>query len=465
MYKWSPQQICNATNAHMLSNISDSSLFNNISIDSRIIHTEDLFVALIGDNHDGHDYIQNVLYKNVKGIIIQSDRTGLPILSKIKNQIYIFVVKNTTTAIGDLAAFKRKKSSAKMVGITGTNGKTSTKEMTASIIQKRYCTLKTLGNLNNHIGVPMTLLKLKKKHQWGIIELGMNHVGEIKYLSKILKPDIGLITNIGPGHLEGVQNLEGVAVAKRELIESLSSNGRAILNADDPMLPKIKEKLNSPYITFGINKRATISASNIKQKRNTSFVLNLPETSIEITIKTPGKFMVYNALAAASVSNLLQIPEETIKKGLEEFEPVKGRLVVISITNKRHIIDDTYNANPVSMKVALETLASLKGSNRSVFVVGDMFELGKNSFELHKNIGKFAAYSNVDLLLATGSYAEAIREGAIEGGISKNRIVIGNEESIKDFLLNNSQSGDWFLIKGSRAMGMEKYVNFLKLTD
>jgi len=462
-FQWLPNVIGEAIGGHIISHLDHPpAFFSNISIDSRTIKPGDLFVALIGDTHDAHNYIPEVVQKGVKGIIIQRNRMHLSCISSIQKECLLFVVDNSTDALGHLAAYRRNHSQAIMIGITGTNGKTTTKEMTASVVGMNYHTLKTKGNHNNHIGVPLTLLQLTSDHQCGVIELGMNHRGEIAYLSKIVQPKVGLITNIGPGHLDGVNNLDGVMHAKGELLDALPNNGMAILNADDPKLPELKKKLKCPYTTFGFSKEAVIRASNVNQTESSvSFMISIPKQTFQVTLQTPGRFMIANALAATAVGYYLGISENHIKQGLEQFVPVHGRLRIIPLQNQRYVIDDSYNANPASMKAAIDTLASLKGRHRGIFVAGDMFELGDHAFQLHKEIGFATAKASIDMIYATGNYAEAVKQGAQDGGLDPKHIIIDHKESICEALTKNCLKGDWILVKGSRAMGMEMVVEKL----
>ena len=459
---WKTPQILKATNGNLV-NSSHKDLmnlsFSDICIDSRIINKESFFVAIAGENHDGHKFISDVIKKGIKGILLEEEKLHN---LQIQDNILCVSVKDTTNALGDLASFWRRERNVYVAAITGSNGKTSTKEMLAQVLSQKYNTLKNVGNLNNHIGLPMTLLKLNENHEWAVVEMGMNHPGEIDYLTKISEPDIGIITNVGPAHLEGVMTIDGVVNAKGELIEGLKSDAIAILNADDPAFPKLKNKASCDVLSFGINNNANISARSITQKKNCcSFDLILPHEEVQVNLPTPGAFMVSNALAAACAAFHLKLSANEIKKGLETFNPVAGRLNIVTNKEQVNIIDDTYNANPASMDAAFQTLCELKGKNTGFLIVGDMFELGENSNELHEQTGENAAKKGIDKIYATGSFADAFIKGALSAGINKKNVRTDTKANIISELKTKLKPGDWVLVKGSRAMGMETIVSAL----
>ncbi|MBU4067161.1 MAG: UDP-N-acetylmuramoyl-tripeptide--D-alanyl-D-alanine ligase, partial [Proteobacteria bacterium] len=340
---------------------------------------------------------------------------------------------------------------------------TTTKEMTASVVSTRYKTLSTRGNFNNEIGLPLTLLDLKSSHQWAVLELGMNRPGEIDRLGEICIPDIGVITNIGSAHLEGLGSIEGVMNAKGELLKRIKPGGTAVLNADDSRVLYLSTKVSREVFYFGLSKDARIRALDVNETAaGISFTLALPEERIPIELRVHGGFMVSNALAAASVGYIIGLSSEEIKAGLEYFQPVKGRINIVDVRGA-HIIDDTYNANPSSMEAAIRTLSSLKGSNRGILVAGDMLELGEYAESMHREIGSLSARSNIAKLYITGEFAEAVANGAIGEDKNSMDIFIGSKEEILEDLKKWLLPGDWVLVKGSRAMGMEKIVEGLKI--
>jgi murE/murF fusion protein len=459
---WTIAEILEATGGDLLSGDLNHS-FSGISIDSRNISVDDLFVAIKGDTHDGHSFIGNVIERGVSGLLIDRTKTHrLPGKESIENGIVCVTVNDTIRALGDLAAFNRKRSNASVVAITGSNGKTSTRKMAAGVVSRRFSTLSTSGNLNNHIGLPLTLLNLNLDHKWAVLELGMNSPGEIKRLAEICSPEIGVITNIGPAHLEGLGSLDAVMQAKGELLEEIKPDGTAILNADDPRLLQLADHTSRNVLFFGRSKNARISARSVKgTQTGLSFTLVLPEESITVDLKTPAAFMISNALAAAAVGHLLGLTAGEIKDGLEDFKPVKGRMNILKTGRGITIIDDTYNANPDSMKAALNTLRSLKGNHTGILVAGDMLELGDHAESMHRNIGRIAAGSDIAELYVTGQFARTVAAGAMDEDMNARDIFTGTKEEILEGIKDRLGPGDWVLVKGSRGMSMETIVQGL----
>ena len=460
---WTINEILEATGGELLCG-DKIRRFEKVCIDSRSIDTNDLFVAIIGEVHDGHAFISDVVKQGARGLMVNSEKArDLPISTWQKQNIACVAVSDTTRALGDLAAFHRARVKTALVAITGSNGKTTTRQMTASVVAGKFTTLSTIGNYNNQIGVPLTLLRLAPQHKWAVVELGTNSPGEIARLAQICLPDIGVITNVGPAHLEGLGSLDGVMREKRQLLEYLKPEGKAVLNADDRRVSKIAARTKKEVIFFGLSDRAAIRATAVNEKASgISFSLDLPQESVNVDLKVAGQFMVINALAAATVGHLLGLPAAKIKTGLETFEPAWGRLNILETASGIHIIDDTYNANPDSMKAAITTLASLRANNRSVFVAGDMLELGAQSESLHRQVGVWAATAQINKLLVTGEYADAVAGGAIEAGMQSENIFIGSQENVLDALKDALKPGDWVLVKGSRGAHMDKIVEGLK---
>ena len=454
---WTTAEILEATKGVLLCG-DIKHTFEGVCIDSRTISANELFIAIKGNVHDGHSFASNVISSGVRGLII-SDDTGTDWQGK---DIVCVKVNDTTKALGDLASFNRRRTDISVVAITGSNGKTTTKEMTASVVSTRYKTLSTKGNFNNEIGLPLTLLDLKNSHQWAVLELGMNRPGEIDRLGEICIPDIGVITNIGFAHLEGLGSIEGVMNAKGELLKRIKPEGTAVFNADDSRLLYLSTKTSRKVLYFGLSEDARIKALNVNETTTgISFTLVLPEERIPIELRVHGGFMVSNALAAASVGYIIGLSSEEIKAGLESFQPVKGRINIFDVRGV-HIIDDTYNANPDSMEAAIRILSSLKGNSRGIIVAGDMLELGEHAESMHRKIGSLSARSNIARLYVTGEFAEAVANGAGKEDKNSMDIFIGAREEILEDLKKSLLPGDWVLVKGSRAMGMEKIVEGLK---
>jgi UDP-N-acetylmuramoyl-tripeptide--D-alanyl-D-alanine ligase len=372
-------------------------------------------------------------------------------------------VADTTRALGDMAAFNRKRSRISVVAITGSNGKTTTRQMTAAVISQQFSTLATAGNFNNQIGLPLTLLGLEPAHQWAVVELGTNNPGEIARLTEICTPNVGVITNIGPAHLEGLGSIEGVAQEKGSLLKGLPPNGNAVLNADDSRVRRLARQAACEVLLYGFAPEAAVRAEDVAAAgAGTSFTLQLASESISIRLNASGRFMVTNALAAAAVGTLLELPAGKIKAGLEAFVPVSGRMNIQHTAQGIHIIDDTYNANPDSMKAALTTLKTMRAAARGIFVAGDMLELGPQAPALHSRVGALAAQSGISRLYACGAHAESVAAGARKAGLPAASAVVGSREEIIADLIGWLKPGDWVLVKGSRGMAMEKVVAALK---
>jgi len=460
---FSVQDIVNATGGELLFG-DPTGVFTGVSIDSRKINKGEFFVAIIGEKHDGHRFIREILQKDVRGFIIDQKHAAEFMLPEYSKQKSTFImVDNTTEALGRLAVFQRKRSGVRLIAVTGSSGKTTTRSLISSVMEQKFSTLSTMGNYNNEIGLPLSLLNLTEDHEWAVVELGMNHFGEIRNLARICLPDIGVITNIGPAHLEGVGSIEGVMRAKGELLSEIHPEGTAVLNADDPRILKLSQHAEVSVLLYGFSEKAALRGTSFRQEGNRiRFTLILPDAETSLSLETCGDFMASNSLAAAAVGYLAGLPASAIKEGLEKFQPIKGRMNVLKLKNDIHLIDDTYNANPDSVKGAIRSLVSLKKDKRGILILGDMFELGEHSEEMHKAIGEFAAAAGVSKLFAVGHFSELVAEGARSGGMARNSIVTASEKENLLHLREHLEPGDWVLIKGSRAMKMEEVVKGIK---
>ena len=460
---WTTQEIIEATRGELLGADQDR-VFSGVSIDSRKIFPGEVFFAITGDTHDGHGFASAVVDQGVRGLVISRNKTEqMPIAAWKANNVVCIAVTDTTKALGDLAAFNRRRANASVVAITGSNGKTTTRQLIAGVLVRQYRTLATVGNFNNQIGLPLTLLGLSPDHQWAVVELGTNNPGEIARLTEICSPDIGVITNIGPAHLEGLGSLDGVMREKGDLIKSLGRDGKAVLNADDPRVLKLARETKNEVLLYGRSPEAAIRAQEVKKGGQAiSFLLIFGQESIAVRLNSPGHYMISNALAAAAVGYVLGLSAATVKKGLETFTPMAGRMNIFHLPNNVHIIDDTYNANPNSMTAALETLNQMGAAGRRIFVAGDMLELGPQASELHSDIGALAARSRIHRLYAHGEYAAALAAGAQKQGMLPADAITGSREEIIEDLKDSLQPDDWVLVKGSRGMAMEKVVQGLK---
>ena len=460
---WTIDDILKATGGELVAGERDRS-FDAIGIDSRHIRTAEVFVAIQGAVHDGHRFIPEVLQRGVRGLVVGRGRIDA-LRSDLRRPeaIACVAVSDTLRALGDLAAYHRQRSRAAVVAITGSNGKTSTRRMTASVLSRRFTVLEPVKNLNNQVGVPLTLFNLEPRHEWAVLELGTNMPGEIARLTEICTPNVGLITNIGPAHLEGLGSLEGVLAEKGRLLSGLAPGGRAVLNADDPQLRRLADRSGTETLLFGLAAEADVRAEAIQETgRGIDFELALAGRRTTVHLPAHGRFMVHNALAAAAVGHLLGLRLDVIREGLEGFSPVPGRMRVGTLAGGIRLIDDTYNANPASMEAAIATLHQLRGPARGLLVVGDMRELGPAAAALHCDLGRLAARTGVGKLLACGDFATQVASGAAEAGMSAADIVTGSRAEIGGALLKELKAGDWVLVKGSRAMGMEAIVALLR---
>lgn len=428
-----------------------------ISTDSRSVKEGNLFVALTGEKFDGHDFLDSVLKKGAAGIVVRKDRKD-----KLPDQpgANVFRVDDTLRALGDIAHFWRSRFTAPVIAITGSSGKTTTKEMAAGIINQARPVLKTEGNFNNLIGLPLTIFRMSEEHEAAILEMGTSFPGEIARLTEIARPDIGLITNIGEAHLQGLKSLDAIRREKTDLFRVMNDRGIAIINADDPSI-MTETRWRGSQITFGIKNNALIRAGRIRKEREQGvcFVLKIGDTSREIAMKVLGEHHIYNALAAAACAWSLGISRELICQGLMSFQPVSGRMEVIKLANGAFLLNDAYNANPISVRGALAALKDLKGETRSIVVMGDMLELGDDSERLHEMMGNIIAETGVDRVFLKGDFSGAVKKGAVKAGMEPSRISIdGNPEIVAAEVCSAAGNGDWVLVKGSRGMKMEETI-------
>jgi UDP-N-acetylmuramoyl-tripeptide--D-alanyl-D-alanine ligase len=434
--------------------------FRGVSINSRTVERGELFVCIKGDRFDGHDFLADVIEKKVGGIII-SDPAKLPSKPvRSEEEPFVIHVQDTLKALQGLASFQRKRFPLQVVAITGTNGKSTTKEMIASILETKFKTLKTQGNLNNHIGVPLTLLKREPSHEMGVLELGMSAAGEIKRLAEIAQPDIGVITNISEGHLVQLKSLKDIQSAKGELFDALTEQSTAIVNADDPLVLELARSLRAKTVTFGIDQPADVRASEIENKDNLGFQFKVSLFDKTLSVRLPylGYCNIYNALAALATGYSLGIKEDAMTRGLENYQRMSQRNEQIQ-HKEIDLINDSYNANPRSMTEALKTLDSFKTQGRRIFVIGDMLELGDRSITAHQKLGEEIAASKTNILIALGKLASLSAKSAQALAGEKIQILeLASHQEAAEFLTQEAVSGDCVMFKGSRGAAMEKVL-------
>lgn len=424
-----------------------------VAIDSRKVETGFLFVPIRGARVDGHIFIPQVIEAGALCSLSEKRLEGA-------DYPYI-LVDSCELALKMIAEHYRKALNIQVVGITGSVGKTSTKEMIASVLEQKYNVLKTDGNFNNEIGLPLTIFRIREEHQVAVLEMGINHFGEMERLARVARPDICVITNIGICHLENLRNREGVLKAKTELFKFMNPEGTVILNGDDDMLATVQTVHGkSPYF-FGLTTERDIYATDIHNLglKGTSCRIHTPNAQIPATISIPGSHMVYNALAGAAVGYALGLNADEIGRGIAALVPVSGRNHIIE-TDMLSIIDDCYNANPISMKASLDVLSF--GLNRKVAILGDMFELGKDETALHREVGAYAASKKIDLICCIGELSRAAAEGALA---AKTHGRVLHFETKADFLKEMDsliQRDDIILVKASHGMEFPEIVEKLK---
>lgn len=464
MVETEAKQILRAAHGELLSG-SESKKFTGVSINSRTAQPDEVFFCIHGERFDGHDFMAEVLEKKVSGVVL-SDAGKIPgnLASKQGADMPFFIrVKDTLAALQDFAHDYRKSFPVRIVGITGTNGKSTTKEMTAAIAAVKFKTLKNKGNLNNHIGLPLTLFDLDQTHEVAVLEMGMSAAGEIRHLAEIAGPEIGIITNISEAHLLTLKNVKSVQAAKGELFEALSAKGTAIVNADDPLVLELSRSLRAKTLTYGIDNTADVRAADIRSRSNEGFDFTLRIQGNEFPVFLPflGRFNVYNALAAIAAGHSLGVGVENMRAGLAECLLLSQRLE-ISHHNSMTFINDTYNANPRSMQEALKLLSQYHTTGRRFFVIGDMLELAELAETAHARIGGDVAKHPVDFLITIGPLSGLAGESALRAGMAANRVAITSsyEEAI-DYIGKSARSGDCLLFKGSRGSKMEKVIQGL----
>lgn len=449
-------ELCAATGGRLIG--AAGAAVDSISTDSRTVVPGQLFVPLRGERFDGHDFIAEVADRGIT--VLLAEEQWLKSHS-VSAAVSCIAVKDTLRALGDLAAAWRRRFDVATIGVTGSNGKTTVKEMLAEILQQSGPGLKTSGNLNNLIGLPQMLFQLRPEHCWAVLEMGMSEPGEIDRLAEIAKPRVGIVLNALPAHLQSMGTVEAVAAAKGELLNRISDNGLAVVNADDPRVASLHQNPSARRISFGIN-RGEVRAKDIQSLglEGQRFLLVTPKGETSIQLKACGRHNIYNALAAAAAL-IEKLDLAVIAAGLESFTPYKGRFQVEHLGGIT-IIDDSYNANPASVKAALETLSQVAAEGHRIAALGDMLELGQQEAEAHREIGALAGRS-VDKLYLLGPLMGKYAAAAAEAGLPPQSITVcADHQQIADSLHKSLNEHDVILVKGSRGMTMELVARELK---
>ncbi|MGZ4859790.1 MAG: UDP-N-acetylmuramoyl-tripeptide--D-alanyl-D-alanine ligase [Candidatus Angelobacter sp.] len=424
------------------------------SIDSRTLNPGDLFIAIAGQHFDGHDYVQAALEKGAVGAIVEAGKqvAGDP--------LRLLQVEDTLKALQLLGAAARRLWGKPLLAVTGSAGKTTTKEILAHILATRFRVMKSSGNLNNHIGLPLQLLKLEAEHDLGVVEMGMNHAGEIRALGALAHHDLAVVTTVAPVHLEFFGSLAEIARAKYEIIETLPSGGVAVLNADDEYVCQFGRDFKGKVVTFGIRRAADVSAQNVKLNgaEGSTFDLVVGSVGEPVTFPLVGEHNIYNALAAAAAAMERGVSPSQAAVALSSIAPPDKRGQVLHL-NGATVINDCYNSNPRALEAMIDTLASMKAERR-ILVVGEMLELGPTAEALHRECGKHAAEKKIDVVIGVRGMARAVAEAACGSGTQAQ--FVETPEQAGEWLARNLRPGDAVLLKASRGVKLERALDMLQ---
>ncbi|HZK33910.1 MAG TPA: UDP-N-acetylmuramoyl-tripeptide--D-alanyl-D-alanine ligase [Bacillota bacterium] len=429
-----------------------------VSTDTRTIKSGDLFIPLAGERFDGHRFMEEAATRGASAILTQELNIRFP------KDIHIIYTNNTLKALQALSSWHLNRFATQVVAITGSTGKTTTKDMVYEVLSVKHNALKTLGNYNNEIGLPLTLLNLDRSHDIAVLEMGMSDLGEISCLVQLAPPKLAIITNVGVSHIERLGSRENILKAKLEVVGGLGEGATAIINSDDDLLQTATHSLACPVIRFGTKPPADLMAQDIQLTgdEGMSYSLRIEGKTYEIKLNVPGVHNVYNSLAAIGAGRAFGLTIQEIQEGLLKFKGDRMRLNISTIENDVKVINDSYNASPDSMMAALNILGSMEGS-RKIAILGDMLELGDYSKEAHKQVGRAATNCGIDILVTRGQFAAWTMEGATSAGMSSSSLVhLDSNGDIITWLEGIVAQGDRILIKGSRGMHMEEIAASLQ---
>lgn len=437
-------------------NLGDGVVVTGVTTDSRKVKKGDMFIALRGEKLDGHDYIENAVSAGAALVIVQK-QVKIPGIPHI-------TVKDTLKALQDISRYYRSNFKIPFIAVTGSSGKTTTKDMIAAVLGRKFKVLKTQGNFNNEIGLPLTLMDLDLSCEVAVLEMGMSSLGEIRMLSDLVRQDIGVISNVGTAHIEKLGSRENILKAKLELFTYFKKGNTAIINGDNDLLKNFDSK-EFRVLKFGMDSSNDVLAYDIVEKgeEGIEFTVDIDGKPEKFAVVLPGIHNVYNGLSAIAVAGLFGMEPEEIRKGLMDFRPSKNRMDIVTLSSGIRLINDVYNANPESMAAAIKVLQSLRSGERAVCILGDMFELGDVSAEEHRKLGEYAAREGVDIVAAVGSFAEYVARGALSMGMDKSSVyAFSTNEEAAASLEGILKPGDTVLVKGSRGMKMEYLVDFIR---
>lgn len=455
------EEVLKATGAKVVNGAAKA--FSDVVTDTRKIAEKVLFVALKGERFNGEDFAAEALKKGAAGVLVGKDCSQANLEAAEKEQGAVLQVEDTLAAYQQIAQLHRLKFDLPVVAITGSNGKTTTKDLTAAVLSARGPVQKTQANFNNEIGLPLTLLGIEEKHTAAVVEIGMRGLHQIEALAPLAAPTVGIVTNVGETHMELLGSLENIARAKAELVEAIPAGGTVILNNDNPYVAGMKDKAQEgvKVITFGIEQPADVKAEAIRTENGqTIFMVEYGNERHEYILPMVGRHNVENALAAISAGFALGMKAEEIREGLLNLEATKMRFECQEV-GPWHVVNDAYNASPMSMKAAIETLSELVKEGRKIAVMGDMLELGEVEEEAHRQVGFELAAHGFNAVVTRGRLGALIAEGAKEKGIAEAYTCASHEEAAAK-LKGILQPGDTVLFKGSRGMQMEKIIDLLK---
>ncbi|WP_010284663.1 UDP-N-acetylmuramoyl-tripeptide--D-alanyl-D-alanine ligase [Bacillus timonensis] len=452
MIKKTLAQIKEMANGEKLDSQHENVVIEGVSIDTRTISPGNLYIPIIGETFNGHQFAQAAIENGAVAVLWGIDQPGPP------QDVPVLFVKDTLEALQTLAKSYRDSLSIKVIGITGSNGKTTTKDMVASVLSTSMHVQKTEGNFNNHIGLPLTILRLKEDTQVAVLEMGMSAFGEIEFLTLLARPDVAVITNIGESHMMDLGSREGIAKAKLEIVDGLSKEGLLIYHGDEPLLTEQVKGMDIQTTTFGESKRNDFYPLSIKQENEgTYFTINEQENK-RFYLPVLGKHNVNNAMAAIAVARRLGLSWDQIEKGLHQIKITNMRLELIEGINGTKLINDAYNASPLSMKAAISLVHDLQTSGKKIVVLGDMLELGDQENEYHEEVGRFIEPDKIEYVFTFGTLGEHIASGAKEHFPQDRVFSFQDKQQLIEQLRNLLSEGDILLVKGSRGMKLEEVV-------
>jgi UDP-N-acetylmuramoyl-tripeptide--D-alanyl-D-alanine ligase len=444
--------------------------FSGVSIDTRTLTSGDLFVAIRGERFDGADFAGAAIEAGAGGVVVE--RRGRRVLTLEKGvrarfgPAVVIEVEDTIAALQALAQAVRRASGTKVVAITGSAGKTTTKEVTGEFLAARYRVVRNRGNLNNHIGLPLSLIELRQRPEIAVVELGMNHAGEISTLVRVAEPDVRVWTNVGEAHVAFFRSVDAIADAKAEIFTDATPATLLVANADDDRIVQRMPRFAGRVVTFGIERQADVRATAVRSRgvNGTDAIVATPIGAFELSIPLIGRANLANVLAATAVAIEFRVPLSDIAERAGRLVPASGRGEVLRLASEVTVIDDSYNANPTATKRALEVLRDAAGRSRRVAVLGEMLELGERSVALHEDVGREAARTKIDVLIAVGGEpAKAMADAAVAAGMPRAKVIyVATSDEAADAAATLVQRGDLLLVKGSRGVRTDRVVDRLK---